>query len=261
MMSAAAKNKKSVSPRRRSMLAKVHIAKKDLGLSDDEYRGIINAKFGVQSSSKLSDKRLVELLESFKGMGFTAKKSGPVKQPAKSPQPSKEKERQIRKLKALWISLYRLGVTYDRSDDGLTAFARRVSGGAETGIRSINWLDQYAAANVIEALKKMAEREASVDWSSYQILRGTLSVPYYKPRARVIEAQWAIMYELDLVEIRDPGALSSYARRICKHAQHCSYERLSAEQLDQVIVVFGNQIRARLKAKGCETLKEWRDRQ
>lgn len=259
MMGATAKKRPS-KPRRNQLLGKVHIAKKQLNLSDDDYRDTVEALFGVRSASKLSDRRLTQLIEHFKVLGFKPKKSGFAEQTEKSPRPSKEKERLIRKMRALWISLYRLGVTYDRTDDGLTAFARRVSGGAQTGIRSINWLDQDAAGNVIEAMKKMAEREACVDWSGYQIGYGPNAHTVYNPRARVIEAQWKIMYRMELIDIRDPGALSSYARRICKHAQHCGHEQLSDEELDQVIVVFGTQLRAKLEALGCKTLKQWRER-
>lgn len=257
---AATAKKKPTSPRRNQLLGKVHIAKKQLRLSDDDYRDTIENMFGVRSASKLSDRRLTELVEYFKSVGFKPLSRKPRPGKTKAPAPAQHKEPLIGKMRALWISLYRLGVTHDRTDDGLKAFARRVSGGRDRGIRSLSWLDGDSAEKVIEAMKKMAEREADVDWSAYQIGYGTDTVPMYKPRSRVIEAQWEIMFELDLVEIRSSSALSSYARRICKHAQHCSHTQLSDEELDQVIVVLGTQIRARIKAVGCKTLKEYRER-
>lgn len=259
-MPAAAKKQTQVSPRRRSMLGKVHIAKKHLDLSDDEYRGIIHGMFGVTSAKKLSDRRLVELIEHFKTLGFQAKPKTAKASKSAAAQPAAEKEKLIRKMRALWISLYHLGVTYDRSEDGLTAFARRVSGGKDAGIRSINWLDQHAAEKVIEAMKKMAERDAGVDWSTYMVGVHPSTHAVYQPRARVLEALWQIMYELGLVEINSPGALSAYARQACEHNQHCSHTQLSDQELDQVIVVFGTQIRARVHAQNCKTLKEWRRR-
>lgn len=259
-MPAQAKQKATVSPRRRSLLGKVHIAKKQLGLTDDEYRGILQAQFQVNSAKKLSDRRLTSLIEFFKAKGFQAKPKKPRPSKSSTPQPAKEKEQLILKMRALWISLFHLGVTYDRSDDGLTAFARRVSGGKNSGVQALHWLDQESAYKVIEAMKKMAERDADVDWSAYRVLHGAETVSVYKPRARVLESQWQIMFDLDLVEIKEPGALSSYARRICRHHQHCSHTQLSDEQLDQVIVTFGMQIRARLKALEFKTIKQWRER-
>lgn len=259
-MPAQAKATGSVSPRRRQLLGKVHIAKKQLGLSNDDYRDTIEGLFDVRSASKLSDRRLTELVEHFKSLGFKPLPRKSAGRKSKSPVAPAHKQDLIRKMRALWVSLYHLAVTRDRTDDALTAFARRVSGGKSTGVRSLNWLTGDSAEKVIEALKKMAEREAGVDWSAYRVLRGRESVPVYKPRARVVEAQWKIMDELGLVEISDPGALSSYARRICKHAQHCGHAQLSDEELDQVIIVFGTQIRAKLEVFRFKTLKDYRER-
>lgn len=259
-MPAPAKKTSQPSPRRKQLLAKVHIAKKQLGLSDDDYRDTLQGLFGVRSASKLSDRRLTELVEYFKSVGFKPLPRKSASRKSKPPVAAEHKQDLIRKMRALWISLYHLGVTRDRSDDALTAFARRVSGGRSTGVRSLNWLDEESAEKVIEALKKMAEREADVDWSAYMIGIGPNTRMVYKPRARVVEALWRIMFELELVEINDPGALSSYARRICKHAQHCHIIHLNDDELDQVIVVFGTQIRAKLKDDGCATLKELRGR-
>lgn len=259
-MATPAKKSSSSSVRRNQLLGKVHIAQKQLDLSDDDYRDTIEGLFGVRSASKLSDRRLTELVEHFKKLGFQAKPVRSRSSKRTATQPAKEKEQLILKMRALWISLFHLCVTYDRSDDGLTAFARRVSGGKAAGVRALHWLDQESAYKVIEAMKKMAERDAEVDWSAYQIGYGSNTVPVYRPRARVVEAQWSIMSELDLIEINSPAALSYYARAICEHHQHCGHDQLSEEELDQVIVVLGTRIRARIHAQGFKTLKEWRER-
>jgi len=56
---------------RRSLLAKVHIAKKDLGLDDAAYRAIL-ARFGVESSSRLDMKGLEKLLAHFEQLGWVS---------------------------------------------------------------------------------------------------------------------------------------------------------------------------------------------
>lgn len=56
---------------RRSLLAKVHIAKKDLGLDDEAYLAIL-ARFGVESSGALDVKGLEKLLAHFEKLGWAS---------------------------------------------------------------------------------------------------------------------------------------------------------------------------------------------
>lgn len=56
---------------RNALLAKVHIAKKQLGLSDDDWRGVLDARFGVSSSAKLSVKDLSALSAYLEDRGWT----------------------------------------------------------------------------------------------------------------------------------------------------------------------------------------------
>lgn len=55
---------------RKSDLAMIHIAKKDLGLDDETYRQKLHGLFGVDSSSKLNPKQRAELLANFKKQGW-----------------------------------------------------------------------------------------------------------------------------------------------------------------------------------------------
>ncbi len=62
-------------PSRKALLAKVHIAKKQLGMDDTTYRAMLEHNFGVESASKLGLKKLVQfcsILEA-KGAVFTQK--------------------------------------------------------------------------------------------------------------------------------------------------------------------------------------------
>ncbi|MCK5417727.1 MAG: DUF1018 domain-containing protein [Desulfobacterales bacterium] len=61
--------------RRNGLLALVHIAKKELLLSDDEYRDVI-AYWGVRSSADMSISELEELLKYFESLGFKKKVTG-----------------------------------------------------------------------------------------------------------------------------------------------------------------------------------------
>ena len=54
----------------RTELAKVHIAKRDLKLTDQLYRGVLNVLFGKTSARDLSHKQIDELLDHFKSLGW-----------------------------------------------------------------------------------------------------------------------------------------------------------------------------------------------
>ncbi|KIX15026.1 phage protein GemA/Gp16 family protein [Dethiosulfatarculus sandiegensis] len=61
---------------RRALLAKVHIGKKSLCWSDDEYRDILRARYGRDSASKLSNAQLFDLCAHFArhGVDYKGKK-------------------------------------------------------------------------------------------------------------------------------------------------------------------------------------------
>jgi len=59
----------------RANLAKIHIAKKDLGLDDDVYRDILYVQFKKRSSRDLSDLQCTRLLQHFESLGW--KQSSP----------------------------------------------------------------------------------------------------------------------------------------------------------------------------------------
>ncbi len=54
----------------RAELAKIHIAKRDLKLTDQLYRGVLNVLFGETSARDLSHKQIDELLGHFKSLGW-----------------------------------------------------------------------------------------------------------------------------------------------------------------------------------------------
>ena len=61
---------------RNGLLALVHIAKKEIPLSDDEYRDVI-AYWGVGSSADMTVPELEELVKYFESLGFKKKVSDP----------------------------------------------------------------------------------------------------------------------------------------------------------------------------------------
>jgi phage gp16-like protein len=147
---------------RRGMLAKVHIAKVQLQLSDDDYVAILLKVAGRESAKDCSDRELHDVLKHFEARGFTAKARTGAPKPADHPM--------ARKARALWISLYQLGAVNNPAEAALEAFACR-----QLGCAKLQWANQAHAYKLIEALKAMAQRHG---WD--QSLDGV------QPRATVI---------------------------------------------------------------------------
>jgi len=90
----------------RKTLAKIHIAKKELNLSDEEYRQILYDCFGVDSSKYLTDEQANMLIAIFVDMGFKPKKKEQKQQPKKYDELGERKgfatPAQLRKIEAMW---------------------------------------------------------------------------------------------------------------------------------------------------------------
>jgi len=54
----------------KSALARIHIAKKELALSDATYRDMLGFNFGVESAKELTEQQALELIELFKAKGW-----------------------------------------------------------------------------------------------------------------------------------------------------------------------------------------------
>lgn len=135
-------------PRRRAMLAKIHVAKKQLGLDEDDYRQILLEEAGRTSAGDCSEAELERVLRRFEAKGFKPlPKAGAqaASRPAQHPV--------ARKARALWISLHHLGAVEKPSEQALEAFARR-----QLKCERLVWADQRQGYRLIEALKAMAVR-------------------------------------------------------------------------------------------------------
>lgn len=59
--------------KRQGLLAMVHIALKELGIDDGDYRDILKREFGVASAAALSEREMGDLIRRFKSKGWQAK--------------------------------------------------------------------------------------------------------------------------------------------------------------------------------------------
>lgn len=141
--------------------AKIHIAKKELSLTDVEYEGLLSG-FGVSSSRDLSYGQAEELLKVLRERGWSPKgksEKGKVKSGGRTrhgwgknkyeylrPRPANMADpKQLRKIEAMWRDVAR-----NPGDASLEQFVER-----QTGIKKLLWLEKKHAKAVLTALKEM----------------------------------------------------------------------------------------------------------
>jgi phage gp16-like protein len=136
------------------LLAKIHIAQKELNLTDEHYRDILDRVAQQRTAAGLSDEKLLEVLAALKALGWKPKVIAGAKARS-APKPGRRPADHpvARKARALWISLHKLGVIENGSEAALEAFAKR-----QLGVDALQWADQSQAEPLIKALKAMAER-------------------------------------------------------------------------------------------------------
>lgn len=137
-------------------LAKIHIAKKELGLTDEVYRDILKARFGKSkdSAAKLTPGQAFSLLNHFQKLGWKPKGA------SRLPGMEIPADGQSKKIQALWITLHQAGVVKDGSDKALLKFVKRMTStktfAGKDHLRFCDGQDKY---KIIEALKDWAKRE------------------------------------------------------------------------------------------------------
>jgi phage gp16-like protein len=133
-------------PERRVMIAKIHVAKKEMQLLDDDYRAMLIEVTGRSSSADCTIAELRAMIEAMKRKGFQPRKAnGAADHPF------------ALKARAMWISLHHLGAIDNPSEQALEAFARR-----QLGCMKMQWANQAQGYKLVEALKAIAERNG---WS------------------------------------------------------------------------------------------------
>ena len=138
-----------------SSIATIHVAKKQLGLDEDTYRAklrVITGKFSVKDMTEEERQRVIS---AFRQNGFK-----PVERRPDGHQ--KLTGPFAKKLQALWIGGYNLGVVENRDDSAMLAFVKR-----QTGLDHTQFL-HYAddARKAIEGLKAWLHREAGVSFGN-----------------------------------------------------------------------------------------------
>jgi phage gp16-like protein len=81
-----------------SSLAKIHIAKAQLGLDDDTYRALLARVAGVRSAKELSPRQIGAVLAEFQRLGWTPKPAN--KAGRSTPKPAAERKALVGKIEA-----------------------------------------------------------------------------------------------------------------------------------------------------------------
>ena len=131
--------------------AMIHVAKKDLGLAEEDYRTVLFALTGKESCAEMSVVELNKVLEAFRAKGWIPK----VKSSTRNFDPNKNDPR-LKKIWKLWYLLEESGKIKSPNAKALNAFCKKVA-----GVERMEWLqtsEQFEA--VTEGLKAWLERDA-----------------------------------------------------------------------------------------------------
>jgi len=120
----------------RADLARIHIAKKELGLDDVTYRGVLWHRYRKESAAYLTPGEAADLIELFRQKGWRPVSFG-----------------QLGLIQVLWRKLWTVGALEHGDESALTGFIEHATG--KTDLRRLTVSE---ASRVIEMLKKWLER-------------------------------------------------------------------------------------------------------
>jgi len=136
-------------------LAKIHIARKDLALSDDCYRALLARVTGRDSAAGLAPSQLDAVLAEFARLGWRPKpKAGQPAAPEGSRWRPPSGKAEVRKVFAIWGEMCRLSIPRTPTREGLRAFVA-----SQTGVEDPEWMTPDQAQTVVEGLKSWRARE------------------------------------------------------------------------------------------------------
>lgn len=175
-----------------SALAAIHTGLRQLGIADDDKRDFYQRLTGKRSLTEMSQRDQDVVLGELRRLGFKPSSKGAAKR-IEGPY--------AKKLQALWIAMWNLGLTRDRSDAALITFVRR-----QTRIDHTRFLRHPGdAAKVIEALKGWMAREAGVEWTGDDLAPDWTRLP----GPIIALAQWRLLRDFGVT--MGPNTFGAFA--------------------------------------------------
>lgn len=221
-------------PRRRALLAKVHIAPKQLRMDDDSYRAVLLRETGQISAGACTDAQLEKLIAAFGRLGFKATPAKPQVGANGKAGFRRADHPVARKARAMWISLGYLCAIDNPSERALEAFGQR-----QLGCTTLQWANQAQGDRMIEALKAIGERHG---WR--QSLAGVGKVHHvHALKVRLADAILAKLKRTGMVPAE--WSVATAAARLCGiGTADDGFEPVFAtEQLDLINASLGAKLR------------------
>lgn len=216
---------------RNGLIGKIHVAKKQLALTEDSYRAILCRITGVESLKAMSISGLEKVLNEFKRLGFKPKggKRAGQRRHAESSQASK--------IRALWLDLFHIGEVSDPSEEAIDQFVKRTC-----AARTMQWMNTAQGDVVIRALRGWLvrrgftpPRDAFVKELSFYRHRAGLNDNSHDLRGIAWKVS-LIVHQMALLGIDEN--------------QETAPQVIAAEYLDEVIEGYGRAIRGMKVARG-----------
>lgn len=138
-----------------STIAAIHTGFKQLGITDDDKRAVYARVTGKERLTLMKPAEQEAVLGELRRLGFTPtqrRPNGKLQLTGKF----------AKKLQALWIAAWNLGLVDDRDDAALVAFVKR-----QTGLDQVRFMHHAEdARSAIEGLKSWLAREARVSFGN-----------------------------------------------------------------------------------------------
>jgi hypothetical protein len=129
---------------RKRLITLIHIGRARVGISEENYRLIIESISGKTSSADMNIPQLNETLKVLKSLGFSIKKKLPVKEEDNG----RATGEQLAYIKGMWELCAR-----EKTEEALARFIRRI-----THVSAMRFLTVHSAQAVILALRNMMRK-------------------------------------------------------------------------------------------------------
>lgn len=135
---------------RKADLARIHILKKDLRLSDDDYRAVLMGVCSVDSSANLDFTGRSKVIAHMERL---QRQYNPASTPA-AKKPFKKLAPRPAKMYSLWQQLHAKQLVSDRKYSALESWCKN-----QTGVDKIDWLTVAQQNQCIDSLKSWLARK------------------------------------------------------------------------------------------------------
>ena len=218
-----------------AQIGAIHALAKKAGMDEDTRRDFLERETGLRSCAALSRSQAIAVIDGLRKIvdGAPAGKAKGAVAGLDTPV--------ARKLRALWIAAYDLGLVRERSDRAMLSFLER-----QTGVSHTRFLSSPGeGAPAIEALKSWLARDGGVEWPAREAWKKDGKADFDEIAASkwaIIEAQWRRLTSLSHHLTIGDAWLANHAEVIAAK----SLKRFELSDFDAVQKELGRVLRAAL---------------